>query len=234
MKSEKITALVPMKEHSSRVPKKNTRELAGKPACHWILESLSKVEEIDEILVNTDSELIADLVRSFEKVKVLERPDFLLGDAVSIQPLIEYDLSHAKNEHILQTHSTNPAITPATFSQAIEKYFENLDQHETLFSVTPVKQRFYYADGRPVNHDPDHLIQTQLLEPILHENSCFYIFSKENNKLRQNRLGKNPYMFYLNALEAADIDEWEDFLWAEYLLNRKENEKDDIHVPPIK
>ena len=128
MKSEKITALVPMKEHSSRVPKKNTRELAGKPACHWILESLSKVEEIDEILVNTDSELIADLVRSFEKVKVLERPDFLLGDAVSIQPLIEYDLSHAKNEHILQTHSTNPAITPATFSKAIEEYFENLDK----------------------------------------------------------------------------------------------------------
>lgn len=83
--------MVPMKEHSSRVPRKNTRELAGKPACHWVLESLSAVEEIDEILINTDSDLIAELVEPFEKVKVLKRPDFLLGDAVSIQPLIEYD-----------------------------------------------------------------------------------------------------------------------------------------------
>jgi N-acylneuraminate cytidylyltransferase len=221
---QKITALVPMKEHSSRVPNKNIRELAGKPACHWILESLSAVEEIDEILVNTDSKHIAELVEPFEKVKVLKRPDYLLGDSVSIQPLIEYDLKHAHNQHILQTHSTNPAIKPETFSKAIAEYFSNLDKHETLFSVTPIKQRFYFVDGRPVNHDPDHLIQTQLLEPILHENSCFYIFSKDNNKLRKNRLGKNPFMFYLDALEAADIDDWGDFLWAEFLLNRMNHE----------
>ena len=36
--------------------------------------------------------------------------------------------------------------------------------------------------------DPEHLIQTQKLEPILHENSYFYVFSKTINKKRQNRL----------------------------------------------
>lgn len=221
MTLKKITALVPMKANSERVPRKNMRELAGKPACHWVLESLSEVEQVDEILVNTDSSEIRDLVCDFPKVKVLDRPDHLLGDAVSIQPLIEHDLMHAKNDHILQTHSTNPLISPGTFSKAIEAYFQGLECHETLFSVTPIRQRFYFGNGKPVNHDPNNLIQTQLLEPIMHENSCLYLFSKEVNSLRHNRLGHNPLMFELNPLEAADIDDWEDFLWAEFLLQQK-------------
>lgn len=223
MKNNKLTAFVPMKANSTRVPKKNSRSLNGKPACHWILETLEKVDEIDEIIINTDSKLISDLVSSFSKVKIIDRPTYLLGDDVSIQPLIEHDIKHAKNEHIIQTHSTNPLIKPKTISDAIDLYFKNLKSNETLFSVTPVKQRFYYENGKPINHDPNQLIQTQLLNPILHENSCFYIFSKKINKLRKNRLGKNPYMFYMDPLEAADIDEWEDFLWAEFLLKYNNN-----------
>ena len=99
-----------------------------------------------------------------------------------------------------------------------DRCFENNDQHDALFSVTPLQQRYYYKNGKAVNHDPQHLIQTQFLEPLLHENSCMYIFSKEVNKKVQNRLGKNPYLFEIDHLEAVDIDEWHDFLWAEFLL----------------
>lgn len=85
-----------------------------------------------------------------------------------------------------------------------------------------VQQRYYYKNGKAVNHDPQHLIQTQLLDPLYHENSCMYIFSKEVNRKVQNRLGKNPYFFEMDHLEAADIDEWHDFLWTEFLMARKE------------
>ena len=59
------------------------------------------------------------------------------------------------------------------------------------------------------------------LEPVYEENSCFYIFSKKTNQLVKNRLGSNPMMFALDRLEAVDIDDIEDFYWAEYLLNQK-------------
>lgn len=220
MKIPPVKALVPMKEHSSRVPNKNIRLLAGKPACYWVLEALSKSKYIDEIIINTDSEKIADIVRKEFDVTILMRPDYLLGDAVSIQPLIEYDLANSDGEYYLQTHSTNPCVKPETYDKAIEAYFENKDKHDAIFSVTAIKQRFYFSDGRPVNHNPGHLIQTQLLEPIYHENSCFYIFSKTTNKEVENRIGRNPKMFPIDPLEAADIDEWEDFYWTEFLLTR--------------
>lgn len=225
MEIPKITALVPMKGHSERVPHKNIRPLVGKPAFHWIMETLSESPYINEILVNTDSDEIAESAAKFDKVRVYQRPDFLLGDMVSIQPLIEYDIEQTDAQYFLQTHSTNPLLTVESINGAIEAFFAQKD-HDALFSVTETKTRFYWPDGRGVNHDPKVLIRTQDLEPIFHENSCFYIFSKETNYKTKNRLGSNPMMFPIERLEAADIDDLEDFYWAEFLLKRKlENEK---------
>lgn len=221
MKKIKVTATVPMKGNNERVPNKNIRLLNGRPVCYWIIESLSKSKYIDEIIINTDSEKIKEIVSDFKLVKILDRPDFLLGDAVSMQPLLAYDIEHAKNDFIFQTHSTNPLLSTETIDKAIETYFKNLDKHDALFSVTPIQQRFYFKNGKAVNHDPQHLIQTQLLEPLFHENSCMYIFSRDTNRKVQNRLGNNPIFFEMDHLESADIDEWHDFLWAEFLLKQK-------------
>jgi CMP-N-acetylneuraminic acid synthetase len=220
MKIPKIIALVPMKGHSERVSNKNIRPLAGKPAFHWIIESLSKSKYIKEIVINTDSPEIADNAKKNFEVTILKRPDFLLGDMVSIQPLIAYDLSQTKGEFYLQTHSTNPLLTTATIDSAIERFFTQ-KEHDALFAVTSVKTRFYWKDGTGINHDPKHLIRTQDLEPIYEENSCLYIFSKETNQKTKSRLGSHSLMFPIDRLEATDIDDMLDFYWAEYLLTQK-------------
>lgn len=221
MKHKKVSATLPMKGNSERVPNKNIRLLNGKPVCHWIIESLSRSKYIDEIIINTDSEKIKETVSDFKLVKLLDRPDFLLGDAVSMQPLIAYDINFAKNDVIFQTHATNPLLSSETIDRAIETYFKNLHKHDALFSVTPVQQRFYFKSGEPVNHEPDNMIQTQLLEPIYHENSCLYIFSKEVNRSVKNRIGRFPYFFEMDHLESVDIDNWHDFMWAEFLMKQK-------------
>jgi N-acylneuraminate cytidylyltransferase len=220
MEIPKIIALVPMKGHSERVPNKNIRLLAGKPVFHWIIESLQKCIYINHIVINTDSEEIAESAQDNFDVTILKRPNFLLGDMVSIQPLIEYDLSQTNAEFYLQTHSTNPLVRPETLEKAIEAFFLQ-KEHDALFSVTPVQTRFYWKDGRGINHDPKHLIRTQDLEPIYEENSCFYIFSKQTNLRFRNRLGSNPMMYPIDKLESVDIDTWDDFYWAEYLINRR-------------
>ncbi len=217
----KVKALVPMKGHSERVPNKNIRPLAGKPCFHWIMETLSKCKYIDEIVVNTDSKEIAESARNNFDVTILERPDYLLGDMVSIQPLIEYDLSQTDGKFYLQTHSTNPLVRPGTIDKAIET-FHTSPEYDALFSVTEVRQRYYWADGRAINHDPKNLIRTQDLPPIYHENSCFYIFSRETNVKYESRLGSKPRMFPIEFIEAADIDDMEDFYWVEFLLTRQQ------------
>ena len=219
-----VKALVPMKHHSERVKGKNFREIGGKPLYHWILESLHRSKYIDEIIINTDSDLIAEDVSKNFNVTILNRPDYLLGDMVSMAPLTKYDLSKTGGEYYLQTHSTNPLLTTDTIDKAIEIYF-SLKQYDSLFTVTPLKTRFYWQDGRAVNHDPENLIRTQDLPVIYEENSCIYLFSRKIFAEQGHRLGKNPYMMPIDRIEAIDIDDEDDFLMAEYFINLRKSNK---------
>ena len=213
-----ITALVPMKGHSERVPGKNLRPMCGKPLFYWILNSLSHSKYIDRIAINTDSQEIARNAKAYFDVTIIERPIHLLGDFFVANDLIEYDLSRLPEvEYFLQTHSTNPLLKTETVDRAIETFFRQ-SEHDSLFSVTSLHTRLYWSEGTPVYHDPSKLIRTQDLEPIYEENSCLYIFSRGSFLKQNNRIGETPMMFPIDRFEAVDIDEEVDFLLAECLL----------------
>jgi len=128
-----IIALVPMKGHSERVPNKNLRPFCGKPLCHWIISSLEKSHYVKNIVVNTDSQEIAENIRrNFDRVKIIDRPDEICGDFVSMNTIIAYDLSQLPGEHFLQTHSTNPLLNTETIDRAIDLYFRNLGMHDSF------------------------------------------------------------------------------------------------------
>ena len=221
----KITALLPMKSHSERVPNKNMKNFNGSPLYHVIVEVLQKSAYIKKIVVNTDSESLADdATKNFERVHIINRPERIRGDFVSMNTIIAYDLSQLEGEHFLQTHSTNPLVQVETIDKAIEAYFHNLGTYDSLFSVTRLQTRLYRENGRPINHDPSRLIRTQDLPPIFEENSNFYIFSRKSfSDAGQFRIGLKPQLFEINKLEAVDIDEPEDWEIAEVLYKRRVN-----------
>lgn len=211
-----ITALVPMRHHSERVPEKNYRLFAGKPLYAHIIESLQHVGEIARIVVDTDSPVIMEgLERDFPDVVRIERPPELRGGMVSMNDIITYDVNEIVSEVYLQTHSTNPLLRPETIHAAIATYRAGYPRYDALFSVTRFQTRLWDADGQPVNHDPSVLIRTQDLPPLFVENSCIYMFQREAFLRTQNRLCNHPQMFNVDALEAIDIDEETDFTMAE-------------------
>jgi len=222
----KVTALLPMKAHSERIPNKNIRFFAGLPLYHCIAEILESSLLIDEILINTDSGQIAeDAHRHFAKVKIIDRPVNLRGDFVSMNDIIAHDIQSTEAEHFLQTHSTNPLLTKETLERAIRKYFSILPEYDSLLSVSKIQSRLYWASGEPVNHNPNELLRTQDLPPLFEENSNIYLFSKKSFfAAGNNRIGLNPKMFIMDKAEAIDIDNKEDWKLAEALFNLRENQ----------
>ncbi|MEN6523785.1 MAG: acylneuraminate cytidylyltransferase family protein [Anaerolineaceae bacterium] len=220
----KIVALVPMRHHSQRVPEKNFRLIAGKPLYAYIIETLLACPEITSIVVDTDSPVITKgLQRDYPSVHVLPRPERLLGDTISMNEVLLYDTEMVPADFYLQTHSTNPMLKPATVSKAIKELVELYPGHDSLFSVTPWQKRLWTGEGKPINHNPEVLLQTQDLPPVYEENSCIYIFTRENLVRRKNRMGEHPLMFAMDASEAYDIDEENDFWVVDALLNRQSN-----------
>ena len=212
-----------MRHHSQRVPGKNFRPLAGKPLFHHIISSLLNVPLIDQVVVDTDSEQIMQGLREFfPTVTILERPDFLREDTIPMNEILLHDTSQVEADFYLQTHSTNPLLKVETISRALKVFQNTYPAKDSLFSVTRMQTRLWDQEGNPLNHDPAVLLQTQDLPPVFEENSCMYIFTRQNLVQRQNRLGYNPMMFEMQADEAWDIDEELDFRITEFLLlNRR-------------
>lgn len=224
----KIIALLPMKGHSERVPNKNLKLFHGKPLYHAIMNSLLKSKYIDRVAINTDSELIIkDAKENFgDLVILINRPVDIQGDFVSMNDVISYDLNYlVEYDYFLQTHSTNPILSSKTIDLACERFFNMEDRFDSLFSVTRFQTRFYWYDGRPLNHNPEDLIRTQDLPIIFEENSNFYIFSRESFlNSGKKRIGIKPYLFEIDKIEAVDIDDPEDFIIAEQLYKLKHDE----------
>lgn len=223
----KITAIVPMKAHSQRVPSKNIRFFSGKPLFYWIINELKNARHVEEIYVDTDSDDLAEAVNGyFGDVKIIIRPMSLRGDLVSMNKILEHDLSQIlKSEFFIQTHTTNPLLTSTTIDMAIETYFSQITCHDSLFSVSRIQTRCYSCDGAGINHNPDELIPTQELRPVYVENSNIYIFSKDSYNLEKKRIGKKPYLFEMSQYEALDIDEEEDFVNAEILHKARQTKR---------
>lgn len=219
----KITALLPMKGHSERVPNKNLRPMCGAPLFFHVAAALQHSPLVERIVINTDSERIAArAAEAFPKVVIHWRPEAICGDLVSMNEIIADDLGRLGAEHFLQTHATNPLLSTATIDLAIQTYFAGLGTHDSLFSVNRLQARLYWESGQAVNHDPRELLRTQDLPPVFEENSLLYLFSKASfARADRARIGRSPQMFPTPPGESVDIDVEHDFFLAETLMGLK-------------
>jgi CMP-N-acetylneuraminic acid synthetase len=219
----KVTGLIFMKGYSERVPKKNLKILNGKPLFHWVMDALSHSKLINEIIIDTDSEEIAESATSNYDVTIHMRPIHLLDiHHNEANQIIEYDIGLSESEYFLQTHSTNPLLTTESIDKAIDVYFDKEYEYNSLMSVTEVYKRFYFSNGIPVNHDPDNVRKTQNMLPLYEENSSLYLFSKSSFVERNNRVGSKSQFFPISPSEAIDIDNPIDFEIVEALMHLRD------------
>ena len=222
MEIKTITAFVPMRHHSQRIPGKNYRLLAGRPLYQHVISTLLEVKEITQIVVDTDSEDIIEGVRlNFPSVKIINRPDNLRADSIPMNEILLNDVQQFPADLYLQTHSTNPLVKAETFTRAIQILKGLFPSYDSLFGVTRLQSRLWDGLARPINHNPAILLQTQDLPPVYEENSCMYLFTGEVLKRKRNRLGDRPYLFEIDREEAWDIDEEIDFRLVELFIQAR-------------
>ena len=222
MNQPTIAALVPMRHSSERVPGKNYRPFAGAPLYHHVVRALRGCPAISHIVIDTDSPVIwDDCQRHFPDVVLLERPLHLRAGTTPMNDVLLHDVGQVAADFYLQTHSTNPLLKAETISRGIKNFLAEYPKYDSLFSVTRLQTRLYWQDGRAINHNPLELLQTQDLPPVYEENSCIYLFTRENLERKKHRIGDSPLMFEIDADEAWDIDEELDFDIADFLMRKR-------------
>ena len=215
----KTVALLPMKANSERVKGKNFRSFNGKPLFRWMLDTLLAIEDIDEVIINTDAlHVLADngLVDG-PRVRIRDRRPEICGDFVSMNLVIADDIANVPADIYMMTHTTNPLLSEASIRGSLATYQRGLAEGtgDSVFTVNKFQTRFYRADSSAINHDPKVLLRTQDLEPWFEENSNLYLFSAASFASTNARIGQRPLMYEMGRSEGVDIDDQESWYMAE-------------------
>lgn len=208
----RMSAFLPVKGQSKRVPMKNFLPLPGEPFGLFgrKLDHLCSTPSLDEIVVSSDSDSAKRIVegRADPRLRFVQRPQGLAEDDTSIRQLCDHAVEVVGASHILWTHVTSPFFGPADYESAIESYFDALDRDfDSLMSVQTLNE-FALFRGEPVNfgHSENYWPRTQDLEPVRILNSAVFIASSEVFRKYRNRIGPKVFCYETGKRQSFDVD----------------------------
>lgn len=220
----KIVAFVPIKMNNERLPGKNTKAFSdGNPLISCILETLSKVPELDEIYVYCSNPEIQKYFPN-EKIHYLQRSEYLDQSTTKFNEVLSSFAKDVKADVYVLTHATAPFIKPERFTEGIKAILS--DKYDSALSVTKL-QEFLWKNGKPFNYDPVSIPRTQDLTPMFKETCGMYIYRYELISQENKRIGHHPYLVEVSEIEAIDINNPIDFEIADAIYSNiiKKNEE---------
>lgn len=211
----KTIAFVPMKLNNERLPGKNTKPFTnGKPLCKYILGTLKKVKEIDEIYVYCSDPAI--LLYLPKGIKFLRRDPALDGSQVKINEVLRAFAEDVPADVYVLAHATAPFVKAETISKGVEAVqSDEFDSALTVFR----QQDFFWMDGKPWNYDTKEIPRTQDLKPLYRETTGLYIYESRLIREENRRIGERPMLLEADWKEAVDINNPEDFVIADAIYN---------------
>jgi CMP-N-acetylneuraminic acid synthetase len=220
----KITAFLPCRAGSQRVPHKNTRPFAGEAdgLLGIKLGHLLATPEIDEVVLSTNDPLVIaigerHLGPAAGRLRIDLRPDELCSSATSTDEVIGYVPRIITEGHVLWTHVTSPFYDAPEYSAAIAAYRAALaaGTHDSLMGVLELRTFMWGPEG-PINYDRnvEKWPRTQTLPPLYEVNSSIFIADLAIYRDRQDRIGARPLLHPVSKDKTIDVDWEEDFLLA--------------------
>jgi 3-deoxy-manno-octulosonate cytidylyltransferase (CMP-KDO synthetase) len=111
----KITAIIPARYSSSRLPGKPLKDICGKTMVQRVYEQVKKVSLVDKVIVATDDQRIFNKVKSFKGNVIMTSKDHKTGTdrLAEVAAKIETDI-------IVNVQGDEPLINPSVIKSAIE------------------------------------------------------------------------------------------------------------------
>ncbi|WP_413701744.1 cytidylyltransferase domain-containing protein [Psychromonas sp. KJ10-10] len=222
-----ITAFLPCRKGSQRIPDKNVKDFAGvKGGLLKIkLEQLLKCKKIDSIVVSSNDERVLSFANKVNDSRIVvdDRPDHLGSSSTTTDELIKYVPSIVKEGEVLWTHVTSPFITEFDYENIIVAYEDALSKgYDSLMTVLKL-QGFIWDEKRPISYDRNDLKwpMTQNVKPLYEVDSGVFLSTIKNYKNYDDRIGLKPFLLEQEKLKSVDIDWPDDFTFAEELWKRK-------------
>jgi len=226
----KIVAIIPAREESKGIPRKNVKDLCEKPLIAYIIETALKVKELDRVIVSTEDKEIAEVAKKYGAEVPFIRPEELARDETPTLPVLQHAVKYLEDKEnyrldiVVLLYATSPLLKHERVSEAIRMLKD--ENFDSVLSV--VEDRGHYwieKNGGYKNLYPKVLKNRQFTKPLFKENGAIYICKRDILMEKNEIVGGKIGFLVMKRDESIDIDELQDFEFAEFLMNRRCKEK---------
>lgn len=224
MKKPSVLCIIPAKGTSKRVPGKNLKMLSGKPMIAHILDTVATVNDVDRVVVSTDSEEVKRTAEAHGADVPFIRPKELTEDDVITQRVLDHALKWLEqNEHyvpdyVLLLYATSPLLSAERIQQAIDiaKEYDS----DSVISGT-LNKGFYWIEttGGWERLYPREVVNSQWMKPVFLENGAIYL--TKSKFIERQYVADKADVLVMNEGENVDVDYPEDFERVERILKEK-------------
>jgi len=217
----KNIAIIPARGGSKGIIRKNLRFFNYQPLIYYVIQNALNCEKINDVVVTSEGDEIIEYCRRFD-IKIRERPAFLSGDEITLDPVIYDTVVWFENEfynvdNIITLQPTSPLLTVRTLSEAIDKF--ETSELDTLISVEDdTNLGWIEKDGKLVENYKKR-VNRQWLTKKYKETGAFLI-SRRSVVNENTRIGQKIGVYVVPKYESIDIDDEIDWNIAENLSKR--------------
>lgn len=220
---------------SKGVPGKNVRPLNGKPLIAYTLEQAKAWNRPKDIVVSTDSEQIAQVVRGLGFEVPFLRPRELSQDETPKIPVIRHALIQAEALYqktydlVVDLDVTAPLREPGDLENCYLKFCRT--NSLTLFSVVPAHRNPYFnmveisGDGyaRLSKSLPQGVPTRQAAPKVFDMNASIYFYDRNYllDEATTRAISSRSTVYEMAPESAYDIDREIDFKFLEFLMREQ-------------
>lgn len=228
---DKPLCIIPASGASKRLPKKNIKELNGKPLVMYAVEAAKKSDVFSEICVSTEDEEVIKCLRNYDVEVPFKRPNDLNSNDATVVDVCLHALSYYESKGIKYKDfgvllATSPLRTEKDIKEAYN-IFKEKDVNYVM-SVTPFRhpplRSLKIEDGKVKPYfGMEEMKKAQEL-PKMYRHDGSVVFAKTNHfKENKSFYSNKTAPYYIPAERGIDIDNEIDFKEAEFLMNYLEN-----------
>lgn len=150
--SLKTIGIILARGGSKRIPRKNVKELGGKPLIAYTIEAAHKAQTLERVILSTDDAEIAEVARAFGCEVPFMRPAELGADDVVDYPVILHALAWLKEHEayvpdiVVQLRPTSPLRTEKDIDDAVQLLSKH-PEADSVRTVTEPEQSPYKMYG---------------------------------------------------------------------------------------
>lgn len=219
-----VTAIIPVREGSRRLKNKNVAPFAGTNLLINKINQLKQVDEIDRIVVSSDSEKMLEMAR-INGVETHKRDiEFCDEKSKTFGEVVAHICENVVGDDILWATCTAPLVFPKHYKDAINQYREALKEGYDSLASMELFRRYLWDDNGPINYELGiKHVPSQQLPPLYFVTDGILIAPRLKMIEWKYFHGSNPYRFILDKRTSIDIDDGLDLACARAWLDMDES-----------